>query len=75
MDTKYIQRGRFMGRIDITNSIATMEPGEIWHINPTCVNMQSVRNACSRANSSTDKLFSASCPGFSEPCITVTRIR
>ena len=64
-----------MGRIDVTNSIATMAVGEIWHINPTCVNMQTVRNACSIANRLSDKLFSASCPGYTEPCITVKRIR
>lgn len=64
-----------MGRVDVLRSIDTMEKGEVWHINPACVNMQTVRNCCSIANKTTDKCFSASCPGYEEPCITVIRTK
>lgn len=75
MDIFYIERGRYMGRIDVPKSLDTMEVGEIWHINPSVVKMQSIRNCCSIANRDSDKVFSASCPGFSDPCITIRRLK
>lgn len=75
MEVKHIERGRYLGNIDIPRSIDTMTVGETWHINPAHVRMQTVRNCCSRANRSSDKVFSTSCPGYSDPCITVVRIR
>ena len=63
-----------MGRIDIPSSLQTMERGEIWRINPTLVKMQTVRNCCSMASKG-DKVFSASCPGYTDPCITITRLK
>lgn len=75
MDTKYIQRGRFAGHIDVPGTLQTMEVGEIWHLNPVCAKMQTVRNCCSIVNRSSSKMFSASCPGYTDPFITITRLR
>lgn len=75
MEIHYIERGRFQGRIDVPRSIQTMSRGETWHINPSCIKMQTVRNCCSLANTSTDRLYTVSCPGFTEPCITVKRLK
>lgn len=71
----YIERGIYAGRVDVPRTIATMDVGEAWKIPPRSVKLQSVRNACSVVNRSTDKFFSVSCPGFSDPVITVTRIK
>ena len=75
METKFIERGRYRGNIDIPGSVTTMSTGEIWHINPTLVNLRSVRNACSLLNSNTEMVFSVNCPGYTEPCIKITRIK
>ena len=75
MEVFYIERGKYQGNIDIPNSLRTMDTGETWHINPSLVKMDTVRNVCSRLNSSTEMFFSASCPGFTEPCITVKRLK
>ena len=75
MEVLHIERGKYQGNIDIPGSLRTMSTGEIWHINPSQVKMNTVRNVCSRLNSSTDMFFTASCPGFSEPCITVRRLK
>ena len=74
MTTIYTERGRYMGRISVAKTIRTMEPGEEWHINPDQVNMQTVRNCCSEASKG-PMLFRSSCPGFSDPCITIKRIK
>lgn len=75
MQTKYIENGRYLGHLDIPGSIKTMEPGEVWHINPRQANLASVRNACSLMNARTEMSFSVSCPGFTDPFITITRVR
>ena len=75
METKFIENGRYLGNIDVPATIQTMEVGEKWHINPRLVNLRSVRNACSLANTRTDKSFSVSCPGYTDPCITIIRTR
>lgn len=75
MDIFHIERGRYLGNIDIPRSLQTMEPGEVWHINPRLVNIRSVRNCCSLATRAGDKVFSASCPGYSCPTITIRRLR
>lgn len=75
METKRIENGRYMGNIDVAGSAQTMVVGERWRINPHLVNLRSVRNAISLLNTRTDKFFSVSCPGYTDPCITITRIR
>lgn len=75
MEILHIERGKYMGNIDLPGSLSTMSTGEVWHLNPAVVKMGTVRNVCSRLNTSTEKVFSASCPGYSDPFITITRIR
>lgn len=75
METKFIEHGRYLGNLDVPGTIQTMAVGEVWHINPRLANIKSVRNACSLMNTRTDMSFSVSCPGFTDPCITITRIR
>lgn len=75
METKYIENGRYLGNIDVPGSAKTMEVGERWSINPRQVNLRSVRNALSLLNTRTDMLFSVSCPGYTDPCITITRLK
>lgn len=75
MEVKHIERGRYLGNIDIPGSISTMDVGEIWHINPSCVRIGTVRNACSVANRTSHKFFSVNCPGYTDPCITITRLK
>lgn len=75
METKRIENGRYMGNIDVPGSARTMAVGERWFINPRQVNLRSVRNAMSLLNTRTDMFFSVSCPGYTDPCITITRIK
>jgi len=75
MNIQYIERGRYIGRLDVPKTMETMAVGEIWRIHPNLVNMRSVRNCCSKATTQTDKVFTASCPGFSDPFVKITRIR
>lgn len=75
METKRIENGRYMGNIDVPGSAKTMTVGERWSINPQLVNLRSVRNAMSLLNTRTDMFFSVSCPGYTDPCITITRLK
>ena len=75
METKRIENGRYMGNIDVPGSARTMTVGERWSINPQLVNLRSVRNAMSLLNTRTDMLFSVKCPGYTDPCITITRLK
>ena len=75
MNIQYIERGRYSGRIDVPRTLETMSVGESWRINPNLVNMRSIRNCCSNATRNSDKVFAASCPGFSDPFVKITRLR
>jgi len=75
MQTKRIENGRYMGNIDVPGSAKTMAVGERWFINPRQVNLRSVRNAMSLLNTRTDMFFSVNCPGYTDPCITITRLK
>ena len=75
MEIKIIERGKYKGNIDVPGSIDTMAVGEVWRIAPERANLGSIRRACSVAGAALGKAFSVNCPGYTEPCITITRIR
>ena len=75
MEVKIIERGNYKGRIDVPRSLETMSRGESWQISEGDVNLRTVRNHCSRATTSSEKVFSCQCPGLNEPFITIKRIR
>lgn len=75
MEIKFIQRGRFKGRIDLPSSLRTMEVGEIWRLNPLIFTLQTARNCCSIINRHTAHYFSVECPGLDDPFIKITRER
>ena len=74
MEIKLQERGRFRGNLDLQASMDTMIVGERWRIPEDALNIRTIRNAVSKANRVTDKVFSSQCAGLTDPFITITRI-
>lgn len=74
METKFIERGKYKGNIDVPATLRTMRVTERWVIDPSLVNIGSVRNVCAKMKR--ERLsFTVHTPCYSEPNITVVRNR
>lgn len=74
MEIKFIERGKYKGNIDVPGTLRTMRVADKWVIEPSVVNIGSIRNVCSKMKKE-GLSFSVHVPGYSEPNITVIRNR
>lgn len=74
METKFIERGKYKGNIDVPATLRTMRVADRWVVDPSFVNTGSLRNVCSKMKRE-GLSFTVRVPGYSEPNITVIRNR
>lgn len=67
-------KGRTPGSVSITKSIATMEVGDVWQLDPSVFSASSVRNGCSRVNTTTSMRFKVLAPCFDNAYIRIIRV-
>lgn len=72
MEVKFIERGKYKGNIDVPGTLRTMRVADKWAVEPSVVNIRSIRNICSKMRASGFS-FSVHVPSYSEPNITVIR--
>lgn len=67
--------GKDRGQISVSNTIATMDVGEVWTVSEGVVVKEYVRNACSRYGRQDGKIYKVSAPKQQRGIITITRIK
>ena len=67
--------GKDKGHISVSNTIATMDVGEVWTVSEDVVVKEYVRNACSRQGKKDGPIYKVSAPKQQRGIITITRIK
>ena len=67
--------GRNIGQIAVLNTLATMEPGETWTVQPGEVKLNTAQIAASRYGADSGKQFHVSSPKEAAGQIVIKRIR
>lgn len=67
--------GKDEGRISVLRTIATMEPGDQWHISTGDVQLAYAQVCCSRYARMTGKSFTVNSPAALQGDIIITRNR
>lgn len=68
-------KGKAIGKISVLRTIATMQPGEKWHIAAGEAPLNSVQVSCSRYARISGKQYHVSSPAALEGAIIITRIQ